>query len=111
MRLVVALCAACLLAGCGVPQERADQAEDVHAVAAEGALLAHEAAEGSLETFTAEHAQALQGLLRELQPAIEDERLSRRAAAVDAALGRLIEDPGDRRQAYTVERRLRELAG
>ena len=111
MRLVVALCAACLLAGCGVPQEPADQAEEVHSVAAEGALLAHEAGEGSLETFTSEHAQALQGLLRELRPAIEDERLLRRAAAVDAALARLAEDPGDRAQAYRLERRLRELAG
>ena len=40
MRLVLALCAACLVAGCGTPEEFSKQAEDVQSVAAEGALLA-----------------------------------------------------------------------
>ena len=100
-----------VLAGCGVPQDRAEQADQVHSVAAEGALLAHVAGEGTLETFTSEHARALQQLLGELRPAIEDERLARRADAVDAALGRLADDPGNRARARRLERRLEELAG
>ena len=60
------------LAGCGVPQGLPQQAEKVHSVAAEGALLAHEASEGSLDTFTREHAKALRKSLEQLQPAIQD---------------------------------------
>ena len=77
MRLAIALCAASLLAGCGTPQELSKQAEEVHSVAAEGALLAHGAAEGdTTEPFTSEHAKALRKLLRPVREAIEDERLT-----------------------------------
>jgi hypothetical protein len=106
VRIALALTAACLLAGCGVPQELSKQAEEVHSVAAEGALLAHEASEGSLDTFTREHAKALQKLLGELRPAIDDERLARTSDAVDAALSSLAEHPGDRANASRAERRL-----
>jgi cob(I)alamin adenosyltransferase len=95
-----------VLAGCGVPQELSKQAEEVHSVAAEGALLAHEASEGSLDTFTSEHAAALRKLLGQLRPAIEDPKLARTAGAVDAALASLSEHPGDRTNARRVERRL-----
>ena len=95
-----------LLAGCGVPQELSKQAEEVHSVAAEGALLAHEASEGSLDTFTREHAKALRKLLGQLQPAIDDDRLARTSDAVDAALADLAEHPGDRANASRLERRL-----
>jgi hypothetical protein len=95
-----------VLAGCGVPQELSKQAEEVHAVAAEGALLAHEASEGSLDTFTSEHATALRKLLGQLRPAIEDAQLARTADAVDAALTSLAEHPGDRTNASRLERRL-----
>jgi outer membrane murein-binding lipoprotein Lpp len=99
-----------LLAGCGVPQELSKQAEEVHSVAAEGALLSHEASEGSLDSFTREHAQALRKLLGQLRPAIEDDRLAHTSDAVDAALADLAEHPGDRTNASRVERRLDDAA-
>ena len=108
---MLALGIVALLAGCGVPQDPAEQAEELHSVAAEGALLAHEASEGSHDAFTTEHAEALRKLLGQLRPAIEDDRLAQRAAAVDASLERLARDPGNREQAARLERRLGELAG
>jgi hypothetical protein len=99
-----------LISGCGVPHELSKQAEEVHSVAAEGALLAHEASEGSLDTFTSEHAKALQKLLGQLRPAIEDERLAHTSDSVDAALANLAEHPGDRMNASRLERRLDEAA-
>jgi hypothetical protein len=95
-----------VLAGCGVPQQLSKQAEEVHSVAAEGALLAHEASEGSLDSFTTEHAKALRKLLGQLQPAIEDAQLVRTADAVAAALTSLADHPGDRANARRLERRL-----
>ena len=99
-----------LISGCGVPQELSKQAEEVHSVAAEGAVLAHEASEGSLDTFTREHAKALRKLLGELRPAIEDERLARTSDSVDAALAKLAEHPGDRTDARRLERSLTDDA-
>jgi hypothetical protein len=95
-----------ILAGCGVPQQLSKQAEEVHSVAAEGALLAHEASEGSLDSFTTEHAKALRKLLGQLRPAIEDAQLARTAGAVDDALTSLADHPGDRANARRLERRL-----
>jgi hypothetical protein len=106
VRRATVVAALLLLAGCGAPQERSKQAEEVHSVAAEGALLAHEASEGSLDTFTREHAKALREVLAELRPAIEDDRLGATADAVDATLARLAEDPGDKAEAARLERRL-----
>ena len=72
------------LAGCGTPQELSKQADDVHSVAAEGALLAHEAAAGdTLDTFAREHAQALRKLLGKVRPAIEEPRLAAVSDDVD----------------------------
>jgi hypothetical protein len=100
-----------LLAGCGVPQERSEQAKEVHSVAAEGALLAHDAAEGSsTDTFTREHAKALRKVLEEVRPAIEQQRLARVAAEVSASLDRLAADPGDRARAAALERELDDAA-
>jgi hypothetical protein len=99
-----------VLAGCGVPQQLSKQAEEVHSVAAEGALLAHEASEGSLDSFTTEHAKALRKLLGQLRPAIEDARLAEPADAVDAALTSLADHPGDRANASRLERRLDDAA-
>ena len=62
-RALLLAAALLLISGCGVPQQLSKQAEEVHSVAAEGALLAHEASEGSLDTFTREHAKALRKLL------------------------------------------------
>jgi hypothetical protein len=113
MRLVVvAICAGCLLVGCGTPQELSKQAEEVHSVAAEGALLAHDAAEGdTTETFTREHAKALRKLLRPVRAAIDDERLEGIADDVDGTLGELEASPGDEGLAAGAERSLDELAG
>jgi hypothetical protein len=112
MRPVIALCAACLLAGCGTPQELSKQAEEVHSVAAEGALLAHGAAEDSTtEIFTREHAKALRKLLRPVREAIEDDRLAGVADDVDRTLGELEAAPGNEGLAAGAERKLDELAG
>lgn len=95
MRLVLVICAACLLAGCGTPQELSKQADEVHSVAAEGSLLAHGAAAGdTTEPFTSEHAKALRKLLRPVRGAIEDERLTGIADDVDRTLGELEASPG-----------------
>lgn len=97
-----------LLAGCGVPQELPKQAEDVASVAAEGALLAHDAGEGDTTSqFRRVHARALRAQLDELRPAIEDRRLASIAATVAEQLGRLEQDVG---AARTVEIRLQRAA-
>jgi hypothetical protein len=111
VRRALALGIAAVLAGCGAPEEPAKQADELHSIAAEGALLAHEAAEGSYATFTSEHAAALRRLLAQLRPAIDDRELARRAADVDASLARLARAPGDEANALRVERRLERLAG
>ena len=48
MRIAIAFtfAAVVLFVGCGVPQELSKQAEEVGSVAAEGALLAHDAGVG-----------------------------------------------------------------
>jgi hypothetical protein len=99
-----------VLAGCGVPHELSKQAEEVHSVAAEGALLAHEASEGSLDAFTSEHAKALRKLLEQLRPSIEDQRLARLAAGVSASLEELAADPGNKARAGELERGLDHAA-
>jgi hypothetical protein len=100
-----------VLAACGVPQELPKQAEEVESVAAEGSLLAHDAAEGSTTgTFTREHAKALRKLLGQVRPAIEDRRLGRLADRADTALERLAEDPNDERGAGGIEKELGSVA-
>lgn len=105
VRLGLTLAAAALLAGCGVPQELPKQADEVSSVAAEGALLAHDAAEGgTTQTFTREHAKALRKVVVELRPAIDDRDLAQIAAKVDEVLRVLADRPGDRDLAATFER-------
>ena len=108
------LAVALVLTACQ-PTDVAKQAEEVASVAAEGALLAHGAAEGTTtDTFAREHAEALRTLLGQVRGVIEDERLARIAADVDAALGRLADDPGDEPAAARVEdelERANEAAG
>jgi hypothetical protein len=100
-----------VLAGCGTPQELAKQAEEVHSVAAEGALLAHEAAEGDTrDTFAREHAKALRKLLGKVRPAIEEPRLATVADDVDRTLAELARTPGDRERAAGAERKLERAA-
>ena len=112
VRFALTTVAVVVLAGCGTPQELSKQADEVHSVAAEGALLAHDAAEGdTTEIFTREHAKALRKLLRPVRAAIEDERLADVADDVDGTLGELEGSPGDEGLAAGAERRLDELAG
>jgi hypothetical protein len=112
VRTALAVAAVVVLAGCGVPQELSKQAEEVHSVAAEGALLAHGASDGSTtEIFTREHAKALRELLRPVREAIDDEQLSGVADDVDHTLGRLEAAPGDQQLAARAERELDDLAG
>lgn len=111
MRSALALTAAVLVSGCGVPQELPKQAEEVASVAAEGSLLSHDAAEGATtETFTREHATALRKRLEELRPAIDDPELAPLAAKVSAVLAALAERPGDRGRAALLERVLESHA-
>jgi hypothetical protein len=110
MRVVLALLVLAL-AGCGVSHELPKQADEVASVAAEGSLLAHDAAEGdTTDTFTREHAKALRKRLRELEPAIASPELGRLAAKVDEVLGVLADRPGDRDLAGTFERVLESHA-
>jgi hypothetical protein len=111
VRRLLALGVTAVLAGCGTPHELSKQAEDVHSVAAEGALLAHETSEGdSTTSFTREHARALRKLLSPLRAAIEDERLGDVADSVDRTLSELAGSPGDEELAADAQRELQQLA-
>lgn len=111
MRVAVALVAVVILAGCGRPQELPKQAEEVQSVAAEGALLARDAAAGkTFESFVRVHAGALRKRLGQVRPAIEDRRLRRLADAVERGLERLGERPGDRSRADALAWQLRREA-
>ena len=105
-RLAIAL-SSLLLSGCLVPTEPSKQADEIASVAAEGALLAHDAAEGdTTATFTRVHSGELRSKLAQLEPEVEVQVLSRLLATTDRALGVLEDDPADRAHARVVERRL-----
>jgi cell division protein ZapA (FtsZ GTPase activity inhibitor) len=88
--------AALAAAGCGVPSEPKKQAEEVESVAAEGALLAHDASEGrTTATFTRVHVQTLRERLTVLRPKIVERELALIARDVDSALQKLEESPSD----------------
>jgi hypothetical protein len=100
-----------VVVGCGVPSEPAKQAEDIGSIAAEGALLAHDAAEGSTTSaFTRVHAEALKKNLRPLAGKVAMPALGRLVADVDDALTELAADPGNQASAARVERRLEQAA-
>lgn len=93
--LLVALILA--VAACGVPGSPVKQAEDIASIAAEGALLAGDAAEGDTTTQFAEtHAQALRKNAETLAAAITHAELRKVAADVLAALEQLGSSPDDR---------------
>lgn len=105
--LVVAL----LLVGCGTPTSVEKQAEEIASRAAEGALLAHDAAEGdTTATFTRVHADALRRKVEALASQIDHPRLARVARTVAAALERIGADADDRGAAIGVEIRLERAA-
>jgi hypothetical protein len=88
--------AALAAAGCGVPSEPKKQAEEVESVAAEGALLAHDAAAGrTTATFTRVHAEALRERLKALRPKIVERELARIERNVDSALRQLADSPAE----------------
>jgi hypothetical protein len=100
-----------LLAGCGVPSDPKKQAEDLSSIAAEGALLAHDAGAGDTTTpFTRVHSRALGKKLDPLRDAITEARLARIAAEVGRLLDALESDPTDRAGAARVERKLDQAA-
>jgi hypothetical protein len=100
-----------LLVGCLVPSEPAKQAEEIASISAEGALLAHDAAEGdTTETFTRVHADALRKNLARLRPKVQADVLRRLLLDADRALERIRNTPGDRAWAARMERTLEKVA-
>jgi hypothetical protein len=109
--LVVAALAMFVPSACAPPEEVSQQAEELASVSAEGALLAHAAAEGAtLGTFTRVHARALAERAGELARVVDDERLAALVDAAESMLGRLADEPGDRTGARRVERALENVA-
>jgi hypothetical protein len=92
---------------CGVPVSPVKQAEDIGSIAAEGALLAGDTAEGDTTTQFAEtHAQALQKNAESVAAAITHGDLRQVAADVVAALEQLGSSPDDRGVAGKARARL-----
>ena len=110
MRRVAALAvAAVLVAGCGSTASK--QAEDIGSVASEGALLAHDAAEGSTtDNFTRVHGRALRDLAKKIADAPKTRQVGRVAGTVASELDVLADHPGDQERAAQVERRLERAA-
>jgi hypothetical protein len=111
VRTVGAVVLACAFAGCATI-DPAQQAHAIGSVAAEGALLAHDAAEGSsTATFVREHAEALDRKLAGVRRGVDDRRLATIAARVSANLDRLVAAPADEHVAGAVEHDLELAAG
>lgn len=109
-RFLLGAVLALILSGCLVPSEPAKQAEEIASIAAEGSLLAHDAAEGdTTQAFTRVHAEALRESLARLEPKVEAAALARLLERADAALAELAEPPAAARAAR-LERRLDEVA-
>jgi hypothetical protein len=95
VRRALLLAALVLLAGCGQPTEPKKQAEDLGSVAAEGALLAHEAVDGSSTgPFTRVHSEVLREDVQKLEPKLKERPLVRLAEDISAALEELPDEPG-----------------
>ena len=108
---VALLLVATVLSGCGVPSSVEKQAEEVESIAAEGGLLAHDAAEGdTTSVFTRAHAADLLKRVEQLEPAIRDHGLARLARDTGAQLALLERRPRDERAAASVEKRLERAA-
>ena len=110
-RTVVAVAAAgLLLAGCGAPSTVADQADALQSTAAEGELLAHDAARGATTApFARVHAASSRS------SGLDPESRGRRGPGparrrISDELERLADEPGDREGAARVERRLSAAA-
>ena len=112
VRFGAVLAAALLaLAGCVVPSDPAKQAEEIHSIAAEGALLAHDASEGDTTSpFTRVHADALRKNLAKLEPKVRTAELRALLEDTDDALAELAGEPGDEQRARRLEARLDRIA-
>ena len=113
-RLLAFFVAVVVASGCGVPSDAGEQADEVASVAAEGALLAHDAESGnSTSAFVRTHADALRERLAALQPRIAEPALRPVARETADALELLAESPSASRVARRLERaaaRAHELA-
>jgi hypothetical protein len=95
VRRALLLAALVLLAGCGQPTEPKKQAEDLGSVAAEGALLAHDAVDGaSTGPFTRVHSEVLREDVQKLEPKLKQRPLVRLAEDISSALDELPDEPG-----------------
>jgi hypothetical protein len=111
VRRIGVLLSVIALAACGGSGSPTKQAEELHSLAAEGALLAHDAAEGeTMGPFTTVHARALRDAAEKVQRGAATGRLERLARTVGAELGRLERAPSDEAGAAVVERRLESAA-
>jgi hypothetical protein len=98
-------------AGCGTSGSVEKQAEEIGSIAAEGALLAHDASEGATtETFTRVHAHELEKRAKKVFRTTRDRRLEAIAASVASELQTLAEDPGEQQIAAILEGSLNDLA-
>jgi len=94
VRRALLLAALVLLAGCGQSTDPKKQADDLGSVAAEGALLAHDAADGSSTgPFTRVHSGVLREDVVELEPKLKQRALSRLADDIASALDELPDRP------------------
>jgi hypothetical protein len=94
VRRALLLAALVLVAGCGQSTQPKKQAEDLGSVAAEGALLAHDAADGSSTgPFTRVHSDVLHKDVEKLEPKLKERPLVRLAAEISSALDQLPDDP------------------
>ena len=94
-----------------MPSEPSKQADEIASIAAEGALLAHDAAEGdTTETFTRLHAEALLEKLAQLQAKVHVDILRRLTLDAERALTGLRDAPDDRGWAGRYERTLEKVS-
>ena len=94
VRRALLLAALVLVAGCGESTEPTKQAEDLGSVAAEGALLAHDADDGSSTgPFTRVHSDVLRKDVEKLEPKLKEPPLVRLADEIASALDQLPDDP------------------
>src|SRR6266516_4726618 len=105
--LAVAPLAALFLVGCGQPSEPAKEAAAIQSLAAEGALLASDAAEGRSTTpFVRVQSLALAGQASSLASVVEGRTLGVLSRRVQADLERLSDSAGDAKTARRLSRRL-----
>jgi hypothetical protein len=111
-RVVLALLATLAVSACVVPSEPSKQAEEIASIAAEGSLLAGDAADGdTTSAFTRVHANALRKNLGTLKPEVEAATLTQLLREADAALTQLAAAPSDEARAARLGHRLDQISG